>query len=205
MTIGHNVPMQLAFAAVALALLAVPVHAGSAVDASGASHCAIRGYLNDADPKGTNVRAAPSANAPVIGHLPPRAKMKDDDEIVAVEFDIVGAKNGWLLVQNPDRGDFKGPGWLSGRLVGFTIGSPKLLAAPAADAKVVASLQSIGDFGIGPDSFEVRQVHRCQGHWAEVTVVLAPSVGPPPGMHKGPLRGWAGKVCSNQLTTCDPY
>jgi hypothetical protein len=193
------------FLAGLLTLLPLAAAAGPAVDTAGASRCAIRGYLNDPDPKGTNVRAAPRATAPVIGRLPPRAKMKDEDEIVGVEFEIIGSKDGWLLVRNPDRGEFKGPGWVSGRLVSFTIGSPKLLVAPADDAKVVASLQHAGDSGIGPDSFEVKQVHGCQGHYAEVTVVLAPSVEAPPGLSKKPMRGWVGKVCSNQLTTCDPY
>jgi hypothetical protein len=188
-----------------IALFLSPAHAAPPVVTVGALQCSLHGYLNDADPQGTNVRAAPRADAPVIGRLPPRAKMKDDDEIVGVEFEIIGSKNGWLLVRNPDRGDFKGPGWVFGRLVSFTIGSPKLLAAPVDGAKVVAGLQYSGDVGIGPDSFDVKQVHGCRGHWAEVTVVLAPSVDPPPGMTRKPVRGWASKLCSNQLTTCDPY
>jgi hypothetical protein len=36
-----------------------------------------------------------------------------------------------------------------------------------------------------------------------VTVRLPRSVNPRPGKDK-PLRGWVGRVCSNQLTTCDP-
>ena len=175
-----------------------------AIETAGASRCAIRGYLSDRDPKGTNVRAAPRANAPVIGLLPPQSRLENEDEIVGVAFEIIGSKDGWLLIQNPDRGALGGPGWISGRLVGFTIGSPRLLASPADNAKTVASLQFSGDEGVGPDSFEVRQVHACQGHFAEVTIRLAPSIKPQPGMDK-PLRGWVGKVCSNQLTTCDPY
>lgn len=184
-------------------LMFVPM-AAHAVETAGASHCAIRGYLSDRDPKGTNVRAAPRANALVIGVLPPRSRHESDDEIVGVELEIIGSKDGWLLIQNPDRGALGGPGWISGRLVGFTIGSPRLLVGPADSAKTVASLQILGDEGAGPDSFEVRQVHACQGHFAEVTIRLAPSIKAPPGLDK-PLRGWVGKVCSNQLTTCDPY
>lgn len=184
-------------------LMLVP-QVAHAVDTAGASPCSIRGYLSDPDPKGTNVRAAPRANAPVVGLLPPRSGHEGDDEIVGVEFEIIGSKDGWLLIQNPDRGALAGAGWISGRLVGFTIGSPRLLASPADNARTVASLQILGDEGVGPDSFEVRQVHACQGHFAEVTIRLAPSIKAPPGIAK-PLRGWVGKVCSNQLTTCDPY
>jgi hypothetical protein len=190
----------------ALAFSSFAGHAASAaaVDSAGASKCSIRGYLSDPDPKGTNVRAAPRANAPVIGHLPPRSGYEGSNEMVGVEFEIIGSKDGWLLIQNPEKVAFNGPGWISGRLVGFTIGSPRLLAGPADNAKVVADLHGQGEEGFGPDSFGVLQVHACQGHFAEVTIALAPSIKPPPGKDK-PMRGWVGKVCSNQLTTCDPY
>lgn len=178
--------------------------AAPALDTSGATQCAIRGYLNDSDPKGTNVRAAPRANAAVLGHLPPRKGYEGSSEIVGVEFEIVGSKDGWLLIQNPEEGDLKGKGWISGRLVGFTIGSSKLLATPSNDGEVVATLSGENNgAGYGPDSFAVLRVHGCQKKFAEVTIVLPRSVKPPPGKDK-PLHGWVGRLCSNQLTTCDP-
>ncbi len=186
------------------AMLALPAHAAPDVDTAGASQCKTRGYLSDKDPKGTNVRAAPNGTALVIGHLPAPAKMKDDDEIVAVEVDIIGAKNGWLLIRNPDRGTLKRPGWVFGGLVSATIGTPRLLAAPSENAKVISKLQYAGEEGVGPDSFEVKQIHGCQGHYVEVTVSLAPSIKPFPGLPKQPMRGWVEKICSTQLTTCDP-
>lgn len=186
-----------------LALSALPVRAAQ-LDTAGASRCSTHAYLNDPDPKGTNVRAAPSAKAPVVGRLPPRAPMEDaPSEIVGVEFEIVGSKDGWLLVRDPDRGAFKGPGWIFGGLVSGTLGGAKLLAAPAGNAKVVASLQHLGETAIGADSFEVLQVHACQGHYVDVTVRLAPSIEPYPGLPKQPMRGWVAKMCSTQLTTCD--
>lgn len=47
--------------------------AKSLVDTKGASECKARGFSTDTDPKGTNVRSAPRADAPVIGHLSPNA------------------------------------------------------------------------------------------------------------------------------------
>ncbi|MCK9908430.1 hypothetical protein MXD81_04780 [Microbacteriaceae bacterium K1510] len=188
----------------ALLMLASPLQAAP-VDTAGASRCETHAYLNDPDPKGTNVRAAPNGKAPVIGQLPPRAPMQgDDSEIVGVEFEIIGSKDGWLLVRNPDRGTFKGHGWIYGGLVSGTIGGPQLLASPASNAKVLAELHHEGETGVGPDSFEVMQVHACQGRFVEVTVKLAPSIAPYPGLPKQPMRGWVRKLCSTQVTTCDP-
>jgi hypothetical protein len=79
-----------------------------------------------------------------------------------------------------------------------------MLASPAEDAKVLATLQHAGETGVGPDSFDVIQVHACQGSYVDVTVKLAPSIEPYPGLPKQPMRGWVRKMCSTQLTTCDP-
>ena len=182
-----------------------------AADTTGATHCTLRGYSTDPDPKGTNVRAGPSADAPVIGRLPPRGPMVPNDntsEIVGPEFDIVGSKDGWLLIRNAggtseddDAVHFPGPGWISGGLVGFTIGSPELRAAPAAGAEVIMRLggESKGT-AYGADSFGVIRVHGCQQHFADVTIRPPRGLGLPPQ----PIRGWVGRVCGNQLTTCDP-
>lgn len=187
-----------------LALLACPLHAQTTVDTVGAAKCTAHGYLNDKDPKGTNVRAGPSAKAAVIGRLPPPTKMQDGDEIVAVEVEIAGAKDGWLLIRKADRGSFKGTGWVFGGLMSGTLGGSQLLASPSDSANVVASLQYTGDTGVGPDSFEVLQVHGCQGAYVDVTIRLAPSLTPYPGLPPQPMRGWVRKMCSTQLTTCDP-
>ena len=97
---------------------------------------------------------------------------------------------------------FEGPGWISGRLVGVTIGGLELRTAAASNAPVIAKLtgETKDGSGYGPDSFGLRRVHGCQEHFVEVTIV-------PPreaGAKRSPLRGWVSKVCSNQLTTCDP-
>jgi hypothetical protein len=77
-------------------------------------------------------------NAPVIGHLPPLFQLTDAD-IVGAEFEIVGSKDGWLLIRNAEaavdrQGNgkrvFEGPGWISGGLAGATLGSQFLRAAP---------------------------------------------------------------------------
>lgn len=177
------------------------------VETAGATQCRTHGYLKDKDPRGTNVRSAPRANAPVIGRLPPRAPLEPgSDEIVGAEFEIIGAKDGWLLIRDAQAGEdskpvFKGPGWISGRLVDFTLGGNALRAAPDSDAKTIAKLS--GELkdgsGYGPDSYEVLAVHGCESHFVDVTIVLARSL----KTGAKPMRGWVDKACSTQLTTCD--
>jgi hypothetical protein len=200
---------RLAFAVAALAfgLAALPCPGAAAnADAAAATSCQVRGFATDRDPKGSNIRNQPRANAPVIGHLPPRFPLTAAD-IVGAEFEIIGSKNGWLLIRNAEavvdrQGNgkrvFKGPGWISGRLAGATLGMPALRAAPNRDATVVAQLYN-ADKGWGPDSFEVTRIHACDSDYAEVTA--RPPRGP--NERETIVRGWSWKPCSNQLTTCD--
>ncbi len=193
-----------ALVAICLAAVAGPAIGQPVLDTSGATQCSTRGYNNDRDPKGTNVRAGPRATAPVIGRLPAMGKLDDSGEVVGAEFEIFGSKDGWLLIDyKSDKGDVKLRGWMSGRLIAGTIGSLKLRAKPSDDSQDVASLSGeIDGNGYGPDSFAILQVHGCQGKFTDVTIRLAPSLNPPPGKDK-PMRGWVRHICSNQLTTCD--
>jgi len=169
------------------------------VDTSGASPCKARGFSTDTDPRGTNVRSAPSADAPVIGRLSPRVRL-GPDTYTGAEFEIIGSKDGWLLIRSvkPET-DLEldaanaadGRGWISGKLVGVTLASEPLRAAPRRDAAIVAHLSGEN---WGPDSVLVSVVHACLDEYVEVT-------GTPFGLK--PLRGWSWRPCANQLTTCD--
>jgi hypothetical protein len=117
------------------------------VNASGASQCKARGFSIDPDPNGTNIRSAPRANAPVIGHLSARVRLAPDT-YTRPEFEIVGSKDGWLAIRNAKpKTDLKleaaneadGRSWISGRLVGVTLASEPL-RAPRCDAAIVAHL-----------------------------------------------------------------
>ena len=172
--------------------------AAQTIDTAGATSCAVRGYATDTDPKGTNVRAAPRPDAPVIGHLAPPTKIDPNTE-TGVEFDIVGSKDGWLLIRNGSDGGLTfdaahradGRGWVSAKLVGTQLRLPAFRSAPRRDAPAIAQFH--GDTW-GPDSAVVAAVHGCQGQYIEVTA------GPPEGKK---LRGWSYLPCSLQLTTCD--
>lgn len=179
----------------------VPFVAGAlfAQTEPGVTACQVTGFSNPKDASATNLRAAPRADAKVIGHFPGLAQGTD---LAEPEFDIVGSKDGWLLIRNarsadpaadPQRVLFAGPGWIWGGLAGVQPADYSLRSAPRADAPVAAWLQDVAK-GWGPDSFGVRTIHACQGQFVEVTAA-------PPGGKE--LRGWLARSCRNQLTTCD--
>jgi len=172
------------------------------VEMTGVSQCRARGFSTDLDPAGTNVRSAPRVDAPVIGRVAPQAQI-GPNTYEGVEFEIVGSKDGWLLIQKPDPETglkldavhaAEGRGWISGKLVGVVPGSRALRSAPRRDAPVVAEL--VGQ-NWGPDSFIVSTVHACDGKYVEITGALGS------GEQLEPRRGWSYAPCSNQLTTCD--
>lgn len=176
------------------------------IETAGITECRVAGYLKD--PRGTNVRSAPRTNAPTVGRLPSRMRLEPGSDVfIGAEFDIVGAKNGWLLIRNARIGAdakqmFKGSGWISGRLVGVTLGADALRAAPDREAPPIAKLSGELKDGTayGPDSYLMQAVHDCDGHFTEIAVV------PARFLKQGdrPIRGWVERVCSTQLTTCDP-
>lgn len=167
----------------------------------GAAVCEIAGYTADPDPQGTNIRAAPRRDAAILGRLPP--PRRGDGDSYAPAFDIIDARNGWLLIRNardggPDDGParpmFQGSGWISGGLVSFTINHAPLRDAPRADARIILQLQGEARGSAwGPDSATVERVHGCRGRFAEV------SVRTPDGRR---ARGWASGICASQVTTC---
>jgi hypothetical protein len=179
--------------AICALLLAVPALA-EPVDTAGATACKIAGWSADADPAGLNVRAAPRKEASVVATLPHEADY-------AVEFEIIGSRDGWLLIRNahapsygdaPDKKLFAGPGWVYADKVRFLINDPALRSQPQIDAPIVLPLTT-PDHSEGPDSATIDHVYGCSGAFADVET----------HMSKGPKkRGWATHICSNQVTTC---
>lgn len=169
--------------------------------------CTVSAWSTDPDPQGLNVRAAPAADAPVIGNLP--AAREVGGEHFATEVSITGSKDGWLRISEgwvldyifdePIDFVFRGEGWVSGRHIGLRLNHRHLYAGPSADTAVVATMVGSLDRGrYGPDSILVERIHACRGDWLEVEGVLTLD-----GVSIGPrLRGWTAGTCSNQVTTC---
>jgi hypothetical protein len=179
---------------------------------SGTVPCDLGGYSIDPDPKGLNVRAEPSAQARVLGTLPPRFKIRGGGEAAppegyATEFKIIGFKEGWFLIEGAQppgkeyestRGypknapkPYPGRGWVAGNKVGanFANGQTRmggLFQAPHADAPWTRVVDRHGN-EIGADSSPDR-ILACSGIWALV--------------EKNGKRGWWRSLCSNQVTNC---
>lgn len=177
-------------------LLACGIVAGSAGMASavppGAGHagCLIAAHLADPDPAGTNVRAGPSPNAPIVAHLPQHRSIGDDT--VAPEVEIVGFVNGWAKVRRVRFADYgagetvllEGQGWISGKLLSGTL-QAGLRAGPASASAPLA----IAD----PEEAVVEAIDDCSGQFAHVTVRLGDG---------RRISGWTNRLCANQVTTC---
>jgi hypothetical protein len=178
--------------------LAATQAAAAPIETAGATQCEVSGFSIDPDPKGTNVRSAPRADAPIIGHPAPRVRVTPV-ETTGVTFKILGSKDGWLLIRDgsppadftldPANAD-DGRGWVSGRLVGTTLVAIYLRTAPRWDAPVVTDFRGPGS---SPESVVVSTVHGCRGKYVEVT-------GTP--LSGKTVRGWSYGPCSAQLTSC---
>lgn len=165
--------------------------------------CSLHLYSNDADAKGTNIRAAPSVNAPIIGTLP--GKRAEADTKIGPEFQVLGAKGGWLLIRNAHWAAyvheeellFPGPGWIAAKFVGFEIEHGWLYDTPQGHGQRILKLSSLdqadSESHWGPEDVRVERVYGCSGSFLEVDIET------PNGQKK---RGWVTGVCGNQVTTC---
>jgi hypothetical protein len=111
-------------AAASIAMGAAAAAATVSVPSDMAS-CKLEGWSTDKDPNGLNVRAAPNASAPVLARLPQRSEAENGS---LAQFEILGFKDGWVLIKGASYGDYGDPppakplysgmGWVHGSLVG---------------------------------------------------------------------------------------
>ena len=171
--------------------------------------CSFAGWSSDRDPKGLNVRAGPSPDAPIVGVLPPPAYDPDMERTFATEFVVVEAKNGWFRITHASRFSDEGEpaygsrypenrerpsglpsGWIDGRYVTFGLETGKAFAEPDPSSRVVAR-EWKGSRVEYP--FPARHPSDCQGRW--VKMLVTPEGGPE-------TSGWVRGICRLQETTC---
>jgi hypothetical protein len=181
--------------------------------------CTLYAYVEDDDPAGVSVRAAPDAKSQVIADLPAGHQSKDGDYAFGAEVDVIGSIDGWFLIENAvhpaeNYGDvteggeklgagsdlvrrtYRGRGWIHGsRLTtGLQLGTV-LRAGADLQSKPVFDLKfdSSGEGYVDVETFK-----SCKGDALEVTLKRQDGV-------EG--SGWLGggdgtQLCANQATTC---
>ena len=179
---------------------------------AGTMPCDLRGWSEDKDPKGLNVRAGPDTKSKVLGALPPPYRFKTKSENFPeggwlTEFSIIGFRDGWFLIEGaqPPGKDYEGGayprnhpkpyagrGWVSANKVGaqYANGDTRmggLFQAPHTDAKWTPAKNSFGG-EISADGGP-KKILACSGYWALVE------------SHDG-VRGWWRRLCSSQVTNC---
>ncbi len=200
MTTVPNIIRWVTLAGGVTCFLAPATGVTATVDTANVTACALSGWSSDPDPAGLNIRAAPRADAEIIGRVPRPAPQAFDR--YAAEFRIIGSRNGWFLITGVkfadygsgkgDRVLFGGPGWVFADKVRFLINRAEVRGAPADNATVLATLRT-SDGASGPDSAAIDHVFGCSGAFAEAAVHMD---GQPQ------VRGWVTGICSNQVTTC---
>lgn len=176
-------------------LLSALLIASLSLPAVAADTCDFQAYANDPDPAGTNVRSGPGTSYPVIGVLKPTTM---EGYTFGAEFHVDGFEDGWFRIGDASTGQygddteevvFKGPGWISVKLVGFEIEDINLLAGPAYDAEPIVTLD--GNWSL--DKARIQTIHGCEGRFLHVS--LADGTG-------SVATGWVGDLCGSQVTTC---
>lgn len=157
---------------------------------------------DDPDPAGLNVRAGPSAAAPVIGVLKLHSFARDAmgrDLLQAPRFAVIGSFRGWLLVDDfayPDPPHDPlpaGPGWVHGSRV-----SLRSYDESAPTARLHAA-KGGGDAGVVVGGLRF-SVLGCDGRWVEVRERAGAA------STARPLAGWlaAPDTCSEQMSLARP-
>lgn len=188
-----------------------------------AQHCQFGAFVQEDDPAGLNVRAAPSSGGRILGTLPPSFSSPDNPGLpVRIELDVLGQQDGWFHVEHardnaqltgrPARKVFAGDGWVSGRKLTVKSQAATGRASPDAGARVVLSLGD-GDTLDGDALVAATRLVGCSGHWAQIELdttrlpedvraQLKVSTGAPGSTLTHP-RAWVDRVCGVQETTCD--
>lgn len=173
----------------------------------------IRGYLHDEAAGGRAVHANPDAASPVLGRVAPPGKGPDGDYEIAVGFDILASRDGWLMIEGaaddialteqPARGMYSGRGWIRSERVGVGLQASQAFAQPRHSSAILIR-------AIEPDSLaDLAEIAACDGHWvlgrwrpsSPATVRYEPAA----LISADPLtlEAWATGICNIQETSCD--
>jgi hypothetical protein len=223
---------HIVFVALSCAFGLLPVPALSDAGSTGAlaqsttkrSVCNVDALVNERDPAGLNVRAAPNAQGKILGKLAPVIDDEKTSTLARVEVQILASQDGWFLINGasdnealteglPKRAMYKGKGWVSGKKL--TVKSQATIgrAEPSVNASVVFGEPKGNSFDGDVDvDVDAGRLLARKGHWVLIEYVYpkqhieqAPTADKNSKGYVAPghVRGWVNRVCGIQETSCD--
>ncbi|QPF74729.1 SH3 domain-containing protein [Roseateles sp. DAIF2] len=186
------------------------------------SSCQFTAFVEETDPAGLNVRAAPSASAKVLGTLPPVWSDRSGLRVRA-RVSVTASAKGWfkirdavdddMLTGQPPRPTYQGEGWVSGRKLVVKSQANIGRTGPVASAPEAVRLKDDLLFD-GDAAIAAGRLVDCRGDWAQVEyeearfsaglrslLITAPAVRA--DVRKGRFRVWLDRICGIQETSCD--
>ncbi len=209
-----------------LAALAGCAAFASAAHASGGplepASCRFPAFVEETDPAGLNVRAAPSSTSPVLGTLPP-VWADGSGWQVRIRVTVIAASNGWFRIRNaaddetltgqPARPVYAGEGWVHGRKLVVKSQAMAGRTRPSEDAPASVKFKDESTFD-SDGAIDAGRPVDCRGGWvlmdyaearfpADLRPLLQVSPSARTGLPKGRFRAWLDRMCGIQETSCD--
>jgi hypothetical protein len=187
---------------VALGLGALyPIGASAQGDTStplpaGVTACKFAALVKDSEPGGPPARDAPRQDGREVGRLPAIG-----GELP--EIQVIGFKDGWLLIEGAEYPAYTGRGWVEGKFVTTRLFRDTLKKAPSKGSPVVSHLYGTRSNGLTyqPSDLEVLRVLGCSGPWLEVEIHQPDAQtlsGKPAAATDGTVRGWTDRSCTKR-------
>lgn len=184
---------------------------------AGVTECSFGALIDDPDPSGLEVRAAPDRNAAVLGRVLPTTYLEKVTR-VRTEVTVIGFRKGWFLVEagpymaanEPSHGQNKpyiGRGWVAGDKLTAELLRDMLKQGPSETSANVVNLRVEDSNGQISDAqtVKMRRILACSGDWVHVEIGLLKGMKPlvKTAVQNGAVRGWSNGTCIQELTTCD--
>lgn len=210
-----RVAIALATAGVLLAVT-LSARAEDAWTPAAETQCKLQAWVSDANPRGVEVHAAPSATTQVLGTLPPYLTTTQEGYAFGVPLSIAGSRDGWVRIANarddssftgaPERPTYAGTGWIPATALRFAVQSGRGYVRPDAKSKRIVDLGSDWLTEMG----KIDRVLACSGDWALLEFTLHSRRDPAtealkelPSNERNRQRAWFRRICAAQETTCE--